>query len=70
MTDETYDEAPVEVDHEGAVLYRRRFVGHVSDGVLTINLGWARLAGLGVRVENDPAVDRFRSGVVLERPAP
>jgi len=42
-------------------------VGSYDDGTLTVNLGWCRLAGLSVRVEDDPQVDRHRDGVALER---
>lgn len=34
---------------------------------LTLNLGWLRAAGLHVRIEGDPQVDRKRGGLVLER---
>jgi hypothetical protein len=36
-------------------------------GRLTINLGWAKLAGLGITIQGDPEVDKKRGGVVLER---
>lgn len=35
--------------------------------VLELNLGWLRAAGLGIRVLDDPTVDRHRGGVTLER---
>lgn len=34
---------------------------------LTLNLGWMRLAGLHVRLQDDPDVDHHRDGIVLER---
>lgn len=39
----------------------------VSSPRLTLNLGWLRLAGVGIRIEDDPTVDHHRDGVVLER---
>lgn len=54
----------------GTLVFGGMAVGQALDGVLVVNLGWARLAGLGVRIEGDPACDRKRGGIVLERPAP
>lgn len=34
---------------------------------LTLNLGWAKAAGLRVVVHGEPGVDRQRGGVVLDR---
>lgn len=35
--------------------------------LLTLNLGWLRLAGVRIRIEDDPIRDRHRGGVALER---
>lgn len=42
-------------------------VGQFDDGALSVNLGWCRLAGLSVRVEDDPQHDNHRGGVALSR---
>lgn len=34
---------------------------------LTIDLGWAKAAGLRVVVRDDPAQDRHRRGILLDR---
>lgn len=52
---------------DGKLVHDGIVVGVYEDGKLVVNLGWARMAGMGVVVENDPAVDRNRSGKVLER---
>lgn len=63
------DTAPTfTVRDEGAILFDGMAVGRYHDGKLTVNLGWARLAGLGIVVQADPDVDRKRDGIVLERP--
>lgn len=38
-----------------------------EQGVLVLNLGWCRLAGLGLVVEDDPRRDNHRSGISLAR---
>lgn len=53
----------------GSLVYDSIVVGRVDNSTLVLNLGWARAAGLGVRVEADPAVDHKRGGIVLARPA-
>jgi len=49
------------------VMYGNFAVGKFANGVVTLNLGWMRLAGLGLIVEDDPQQDRHRDGVVLRR---
>lgn len=62
-----------EVRENGALCFDGMVVGRVTEkdagGAprLTLNLGWAKAAGLGVTVQGDPEVDRRRGGVVLER---
>jgi hypothetical protein len=63
------ENTPVLTIARDALVYDGFIVGQVRDGTLSVNLGWARLAGLKVRIEADPTVDRHRNGVVLERPA-
>ncbi len=53
---------------DGVIVHDGLAVGQVADGTLVLNLGWCRLAGLSVQVQGDPAVDRQRSGLVLDRP--
>jgi hypothetical protein len=60
--------APSRLDLRAEVLTHDQFpVGEFRDGTLVVNLGWCRLAGLSIRVEDDPAFDNHRSGVALER---
>jgi len=44
-------------------------VGSIEDRTITLNLGWCREAGIGVKCAADPAVERPMSGYVLDRPA-
>jgi hypothetical protein len=79
MSDEAHDPispAPAELSIRGGRLsYDGVAVGSVSDGAITLNLGWCREAGLAVRAIGDPenATDRKsfhqRAGLVLDRPA-
>ena len=64
-------EAQLEIRDDGLLSFDGIAVGNIkTDGdrmVLVVNLGWARAAGLGVRVLDDPAVERHRNGITLER---
>lgn len=53
----------------GIIMHNGLPVGTYADCTITLNLGWCRLAGLGVIIEDDPAVDRHRTGRALDRPA-
>lgn len=59
-------------DLRGRLIYDGMVIGEVegrADGdYLVLNLGWLRLAGIGLRVEADPRIDRQRDGIVLDRP--
>ena len=63
--------AQLEIRDDGRVSFDGIAVGNVeTEGdrtVLIVNLGWARAAGLGIRVLDDPAVERHRNGITLER---
>lgn len=52
---------------DGTLLHGHMAVGRIEGGLLTVNLGWCRMAGLSVRVEDDPMVERHRNGAVVER---
>lgn len=68
MDEQATPQSPLAVDpFDGVLNYGRFAVGTFADGMLTLNLGWCRLAGLGLIVEGDPTVDRQRHGVVLRR---
>jgi len=58
-------DAPLNVEEDGAVMFKNRIIGEFDGATLTINAGWARIAGLGIKVEGD-TTDRRR--VVFERP--
>jgi hypothetical protein len=58
--------APLTVDGE-AILFGNRIVGEFDGQTLTLNAGWCRLAGLGLKVDGDSS-DRRR--VVFERRSP
>lgn len=68
---------PIEVRANGTVIFDGIAIGGLSVDALegdaperprlTLNLGWLRLAGVGITLENDPTVDRNRTGIVLER---
>lgn len=66
------NELPGELDirDDDAVMFDGFPVGVLDAGVLTLNLGWCRLAGLSLRVEDDPSIDHHRDGVALERTVP
>jgi hypothetical protein len=51
---------------EGAIIGS---MDYADDGRprINLNLGWLRLAGVAVRVANDPDRDKNRSGYVLDR---
>lgn len=55
------------IDDKGVLFFGKYPVGQIDTEVLVLNLGWMRMAGLGVRVQGDPDVDRNRSGVVFTR---
>lgn len=55
----TTSDAEHEPDEDGPV--------EVERATITIDLGWAKAAGVRVRVLDDPAVDRHRGGVALDR---
>jgi len=50
---------------DGAVTYGNHIVGEFDGVTLTLNAGWCRLAGLGVKIDGD-STDRRR--VVFNRP--
>lgn len=64
----SYDDPELTLDDE-VLYYRARPVGVFEDSTVILNLGWCRLAGLSVRIEDDPKVDRHRDGLILDRPA-
>jgi hypothetical protein len=56
----------------GALSMDGAIIGSTSfhdDGrkLITLNLGWLRLANVAFRLEHDPSVENRRGGVVLER---
>lgn len=51
----------------GALALARDEVDDDGGALITLDLGWLKAAGVHVRVLGDPAVDRNRGGVVLER---
>lgn len=65
---------------DGLVTFDGRSVGELAlaaesdtdpdHDVLTLNLGWLRLAGLSIIVEDDPAQDSHRDGRSLDRLVP
>lgn len=42
-------------------------VDHEATPTVTLNLGWAKAAGVRVVVLADPDIDRNRGGIVLDR---
>lgn len=56
---------------DGVITHRGLSVGMYEDreeaDLLVLNLGWFRLAGLSIRVEDDPQSDRHQTGLTLER---
>lgn len=58
------------IDGFGAVLVNGRPVGELNGNLLELNLGWCRMAGLSLKVHDDPQIDRHRGGVALERTVP
>lgn len=58
---------PLAIHPSGSLVYEGIVVGKNDGDQLTINLGWAKAAGLKVKVLADPEVDRNRGGVVLDR---
>ena len=52
---------------DGRLVYDGIAVGTFADGRITVNLGWAKAAGLRVKLLADPEVDTRRGGVVLDR---
>lgn len=54
------------VHPNGGLEYDGHFVGEFNDGKLVVNLAWCRLAGVSVRVDGDPSVEKRR--VVVDRP--
>jgi hypothetical protein len=67
--DEDYGQQGVQVriDEQGVLLVNNRPVGEMQGSLLELNLGWCRMAGLSLRVHDDPAIDRHRGGIALER---
>lgn len=63
-------ESELAITPGGVIVYGILPVGRVLDGRLTVNLGWAKCAGLSVRVLDDPEEDRHRDGVALDRDYP
>lgn len=76
MSDETEPTRIIDIV-DNKLLYHGMVVGRVAleasldepvaEPVIVLNLGWAREAGVHVRVLDDPEVDRHRDGKVLER---
>lgn len=60
-------ESPWTIKDNGALCFDGMVVGKLEAERLTVNLGWAKAAGLAVTVQDDPAVDHHRGGIVLER---
>jgi len=71
---------PIEVRPNGTVMYDGIAIGGLDYDVadtesivatgkprLTLNLGWIRAAGLRIKVLDDPAVERHRDGITLDR---
>lgn len=54
---------------DGTISVGGYVLGDWDGETITLNLGWLRAAGVGLRVEADPRVDRKRNGLVLDRPA-
>lgn len=54
---------------DGLLTHNGIAVGRLDGTTLVLNAGWCRLAGLSIAVQNDPDVDRNRSGLILDRPA-
>lgn len=81
MTDgnEVTEQPSVLIDGTGKVMFDGMCVGLVksdeyslADGykvepVIVLDLGWCAMAGVHVRVLDDPAVDHHRDGKVLDR---
>lgn len=66
MPEETID--PNIALDDGAVLFHRGIpIGRMEDQVLILNLGWTKIAGLGLKIQGDPDVDTKRGGVAFER---
>lgn len=58
------DPTALTIEKDGAVLFKNRIIGEFDGSTLTLNAGWCRIAGLGIKVEGD-STDRRR--VVFER---
>lgn len=50
----------------GALVMNGRIIGEFDGVSMILNVGWFRLAGIGLRVDGDPQTDRKRT--VFERP--
>lgn len=57
----------ISTDGPERLLFDGIVVGTLEPDRVLINLGWAKAAGLHVRIEADPAVDHKRGGIVLDR---
>lgn len=55
------------VRQDGVLFHRDVPVGRVEDDKLILNLGWAKIAGLGLIVHDDPEVDHHRNGITFQR---
>lgn len=54
-------------EHDGEAVIVGRYEHSSSGGLLTLNLGWMREAGLHITLLADPERERPRNGIVLER---
>lgn len=52
---------------DGVILLGHRMLGQVTPDQITLNLGWCRMAGIAVTIEDDPKIDHHRGGIFLHR---
>lgn len=52
------------IEDDGVLMFKNRIVGEFDGVTLTVNAGWARLAGLNIKIDGD-VTDRRRT--VFER---
>jgi len=57
----------LELRENGGLVVDGLAIGRVEDSHLILNLGWMKLAGVGLTVQGDPDIDHKRGGVVLQR---